>query len=284
MDYLLIDFQEDYFQSLQYAGELADAAPFIEFMLHIIRTAVFDQVRKTARQAREAQAVLENAMTIIPPKAALPAKTAQAGKKDSADASPRRKPDKKASPAPSAKGKKSAAPKTETKHIPAGQAARVPAEQEHAAQHKPDKEKTLTPLEKLRAQARKPSQLKAIEEEKARHRAEAEARAKAEAEPPEAEAPAVNAPQMTTDHQFQAMATALGREAEHREYTSREIMQIMGLSDRKWFRTHYMNPSMEDGFLETSLPKGTTSRNQRYRVTEKGKLFLPRPKRRVKAV
>lgn len=137
---------------------------------------------------------------------------------------------------------------------------------------------TLTPLEKIRAQARKPLPLKAPAEEPREPRPAALRR---EAAPPEAGMARPPDPD-GAEHPFRAMAAALGRAAENREYTSREIMGLMRLSDRKWFRTHYLNPSLAQGYLETTLPQGTTSRNQRYRVTEKGRRLLPQRRRRIK--
>ena len=45
VDYQLIDHQEDYFQALQYASELADAAPFVNFMLHMLTAALRGQTQ-----------------------------------------------------------------------------------------------------------------------------------------------------------------------------------------------------------------------------------------------
>lgn len=336
VDYQLVDYQEDYFQALQYASELADAAPFVDFMLHMLDQAVRDLAERAAPagQTRPEEAAEKIAPAPAKqPKAPLPAKaekTAAAQKISEAGPTPRprgrpRKVRPEDAPAPAANAEapaitpdEAAAPptiirrrgrppknanaavagteqapspvavKTTAQTTPQAPAAATPSREPAPAAPEAESspQRPLSFLDKVRAHAQKPSQLRAIAEDEARLRAEAEAEARALAEAQKqaaTAAPPDDGEPETTDHQFQTMADALGREARDREYTSRELMAIMRLSDRKWFRTHYLNPCLEDGFMETTLPRGTTSRNQRYRVAEKGRKYLPRPKKRVRA-
>lgn len=53
---------------------------------------------------------------------------------------------------------------------------------------------------------------------------------------------------------------------------SRDTLQAaLGLSDRKSFRERYLKPALEAGLLEMTIPEKTSSRLQRYRLTEMGK-------------
>ncbi len=55
------------------------------------------------------------------------------------------------------------------------------------------------------------------------------------------------------------------------EMSLRQIMHIIGLSDRKSFRQRYLLPALEHGYVEMTLPESPTARNQRYRLTARGK-------------
>ena len=402
VDYQLIDHQEDYFQALQYASELADAAPFVNFMLHMLSDALHGQTQnQTAARAEpgqlpntanatksqpndaagsdDATPVAESAPTADAAAAtAAPAPTAETDPAVRPRGRPRRKKPadddfpvvqpipsapsttsrpaapvaptapatpavpavspvpakvsapatapaagpKAARPPAAAKTRKGPAPAPVASKIAPGAPASVPSSKMPAvpsasasvpavpaaastpaastpAAPPPATSAPATPvaapdrplslLEKMRAHAQKPLQRQALEDEarlRAQAKTEAETQARAlaggKSKASAAASQAEHEPE-TTSHQFQAMADALGRDAHQREYTSREIMDIMRLNDRKWFRTHYLNACLEEGFVQTTLERGTTSRNQRYRLTEKGKKYLPRPKKRVKA-
>ena len=344
VDYQILNHQEDYFQVLQYSTELADAAPFVEFMLHMLKNALRDlagsvdpsgqkllenpfAARVEDRVKAAPSAAAEEESPQASPKAEiLPDATdkeiVQKSAEKKASAAPTPAPAKTAAPAPAPKsgadakttdtGRKAGRP-PKAATAAAGTAATAPSaaavkvRPKSAAAEVQKKaaapleaaplttapvesapERPLSFLEKVRAHAQKPSQRKAAEEELARQQAEDQARLEAAARAQAEKAAETALDKEThktevTSHQFQAVANALGREALEREYTSREIMDIMGLSDRKWFRMHYLNTCLEEGFLESALPRGTTSRNQRYRVTAKGQKYLPRPKKRVRA-
>ncbi len=53
-----------------------------------------------------------------------------------------------------------------------------------------------------------------------------------------------------------------------------ELMQIDGRTDRTKFRNQVLNPILEAGWLEMTIPDKPTSSKQKYRLTEKGRLNL----------
>ena len=44
-----------------------------------------------------------------------------------------------------------------------------------------------------------------------------------------------------------------------------ELMQRLGLSHKPTFRKNYLNPAIEQGLIERTIPDKPNSRNQRYR-------------------
>jgi len=52
-----------------------------------------------------------------------------------------------------------------------------------------------------------------------------------------------------------------------------EILEKLGLRDRKNLRENYLNPAFEAEFIEYTLPKTPKSKYQKYRLTEKGKAY-----------
>lgn len=45
----------------------------------------------------------------------------------------------------------------------------------------------------------------------------------------------------------------------------------MNLQDREHFRTHYLQSALQLNLIEMTLPDKPNSRNQKYRLTSKGK-------------
>lgn len=53
-----------------------------------------------------------------------------------------------------------------------------------------------------------------------------------------------------------------------------ELIEITGRSDRTKFRNQVLNPLLDSGLLEMTIPDKPTSRNQKYRLTENGRKYL----------
>ena len=50
----------------------------------------------------------------------------------------------------------------------------------------------------------------------------------------------------------------------------RELLDALGLRDRKWLRQGYLAPAMSGGLIEMTRPEAPSARNQRYRLTPAG--------------
>ena len=55
---------------------------------------------------------------------------------------------------------------------------------------------------------------------------------------------------------------------------TKEIMGILGLKHWKTFRSNYLQPLLDDGWLEMTVPDKPTSSKQKYRLTVKGQELL----------
>ena len=55
-------------------------------------------------------------------------------------------------------------------------------------------------------------------------------------------------------------------------------MAALELNNRDNFQKTYIKPAVEDGLLELTLPDKKTSKNQKYKLTKKGKLLLKKLK------
>ena len=51
-------------------------------------------------------------------------------------------------------------------------------------------------------------------------------------------------------------------------------MDAVGLKDRKHFADVYLQPSLEKGLLEMTIPDKPQSSKQNYRLTERGRALL----------
>jgi len=50
-----------------------------------------------------------------------------------------------------------------------------------------------------------------------------------------------------------------------------ELISALNLSHRVNFLKHYLNPALESGLTEMTIPDNPNNRNQKYKVTAKGK-------------
>jgi ATP-dependent DNA helicase RecG len=53
-----------------------------------------------------------------------------------------------------------------------------------------------------------------------------------------------------------------------------EIQAALGLRHEDHFRDAYLRPALAAGFVEMTIPDKPNSRNQRYRLTDQGRLVL----------
>ena len=53
--------------------------------------------------------------------------------------------------------------------------------------------------------------------------------------------------------------------------TAAELMAAMGLSHRPTFRKNYIRPALAAGLVEMTRPESPTVKNQKYRLTTRGR-------------
>ncbi|GKT37384.1 hypothetical protein ADUPG1_003322, partial [Aduncisulcus paluster] len=58
------------------------------------------------------------------------------------------------------------------------------------------------------------------------------------------------------------------------EMSRDELQTALDLKDRKSFRELYLKPALEEGLVEMTIPDKPNSRNQKYRLTEKGRIAV----------
>ena len=49
-----------------------------------------------------------------------------------------------------------------------------------------------------------------------------------------------------------------------------ELQEVLGLSDREHVRKEYLNPAIDIGVVELTIPDKPKSSKQKYRLTHKG--------------
>ncbi len=59
-----------------------------------------------------------------------------------------------------------------------------------------------------------------------------------------------------------------------------EIQQALSLKSRDHFRKNYLSPALEEQLIEMTIPDQPKNRNQRYRLTAKGKALQLRLNRK----
>lgn len=49
-----------------------------------------------------------------------------------------------------------------------------------------------------------------------------------------------------------------------------ELQELLSITNRDYFRMDYLNPAINNGYIELTIPDKPNSRNQKYRLTVKG--------------
>jgi hypothetical protein len=57
------------------------------------------------------------------------------------------------------------------------------------------------------------------------------------------------------------------------EMSRKALQATLGLLDRKSFRERYLKPALTDGLIQMTIPDKPNSRLQKYRLTDKGRLW-----------
>ena len=65
------------------------------------------------------------------------------------------------------------------------------------------------------------------------------------------------------------------------EMTRADLQKALALNDREHFRREYLVPALNASFVEMTIPEKPRSRNQKYRLTAKGKSVLKQLYRRT---
>ena len=69
---------------------------------------------------------------------------------------------------------------------------------------------------------------------------------------------------------------ALIKILEERELSVKELMEELGLNHRPTFRSNYLHPALNEGFVVPIYPEQPSHPKQKYRLTDKGKDLLKR--------
>lgn len=77
-----------------------------------------------------------------------------------------------------------------------------------------------------------------------------------------------------SDQVTDQVATLLKVMGDGRSHTATELMKILKLSHRPNFRTLYVRPALNTGFIEMTIPEKPNSRLQKYRLTHRGLAWL----------
>ncbi len=75
--------------------------------------------------------------------------------------------------------------------------------------------------------------------------------------------------------QVERLLLTLGRDT----CSTQELMNRMGLLHRPTFVYSYLQPAIQDGLIEMTIPEKPRSSRQRYRLSDKGKQVLQRLER-----
>lgn len=65
------------------------------------------------------------------------------------------------------------------------------------------------------------------------------------------------------------------------EMTRSELMVVLSLKDRMHFSREYLQPALESGCIEYTIPEKPKSRLQKYRLTKRGRALLEGIEKRI---
>lgn len=57
------------------------------------------------------------------------------------------------------------------------------------------------------------------------------------------------------------------------EHTRQDLQDKLNLANRENFRKNYLQPALDNGLIELTIPEKPNSSKQKYRLTEKGYLI-----------
>ena len=49
-----------------------------------------------------------------------------------------------------------------------------------------------------------------------------------------------------------------------------ELQELLSIKNRDYFRKDYLNPAINNGYIELTIPDKPNSQNQKYRLTKRG--------------
>ncbi|MDE0457080.1 MAG: Fic family protein [Chromatiales bacterium] len=81
----------------------------------------------------------------------------------------------------------------------------------------------------------------------------------------------------TTDQESDHLTDQVARllvELQDGPRSAAEVMAVIGMSHRPTFRNNYIRPALEAGLVEMTRPESPTARNQRYRLTARGRAAM----------
>lgn len=63
------------------------------------------------------------------------------------------------------------------------------------------------------------------------------------------------------------------KKAENKAQTALKLMDRLKLSHRPTFRKNYLHPALKAGLIEMTVPDKPRAKNQKYRITAKGRQY-----------
>jgi ATP-dependent DNA helicase RecG len=90
---------------------------------------------------------------------------------------------------------------------------------------------------------------------------------------------ALSIPAAQVTAQVTAQVEAMLSAADSSPKTHEELLSAVGVKHREHFRKTYVDPLLKYGWIERTIPDKPTSSLQKYRTTEKGRVWLAERKK-----